>query len=297
MPWALSIEPCGLCNLQCPECPVGAGVLTRKGDQMTSTTFTKILDEAGPRLMWINLYFQGEPMINPHVAEMIAEATKRNIYTCMSTNGHYLSEKRCAQLIESGLSSLVVSLDGITPTTYSHYRKGGDLKKVQEGIKRMVEMRQLSERKRPYISVQFVVFRHNEHEIADLRNWCRSIGADKLELKSAQINDFGNQTVAPSSIDRFSRYKTQPDGSFEIKKRLYNHCSKQWGSAVISWDGQMAPCCYDKDLEYSPGNIIYDPLKTLWKNKRLTNFRKAVLTNKSSIGMCRNCMEGRSWLR
>lgn len=296
MPWSLSVEPCGLCNLQCPECPVGAGVLTRKGDLMTTSLFSRILEDAGPKLMWVNMFFQGEPMINPHIAEMVAEATKRNIYTNMSTNGHFLSEKRCEQLIESKLSHLIVSLDGITPATYSLYRKGGDLKKVQEGIKKIVELRKELGQKRPFISVQFVVFKHNEHEIDELVKWCKSIGVDKLDLKSAQINDFGNNTVTPSSIKKYSRYKTLPNGNLEMKHPIQNHCFKQWSSGVVSWNGQMAPCCYDKDLEHSPGNINQETIKKIWINKQLINFRKVVLTKKNGIEMCRNCPEGRNWL-
>jgi MoaA/NifB/PqqE/SkfB family radical SAM enzyme len=296
MPWSISVEPCGLCNLQCPECPVGAGVLTRNGDRMTTTLFTKIVTDAGPRLLWVNLFFQGEPMMNPHVHEMVTEATKRHLYTCMSTNGHFLSEKRCTQLIESRLTHLIVSLDGITPATYSFYRKGGDLKKVQEGILRMVALRRKSGRNRPFISVQFVVFQHNEHEIAEVESWCRAAGVDKLDLKSAQINDFGNNTVAPSSIAQFSRYQVCADGSLAMKKKMRNHCFKQWCSAVVSWDGQVAPCCYDKDLEFSPGSIAMEPLRQIWFNHRLTNFRKTILVHKNNLDMCCNCPEGRGWL-
>ncbi len=294
MPWSLSVEPSGFCNLQCPECPLGAGVLTRTGYLMTTTLFTKILDDAGPGLMWVNLFFQGEPMINPHVSEMITQATKRNIYTCISTNGHFLSEKHCHQLIDAGVSQLIVSLDGITPETYSHYRRGGDFLKVQEGVKRIVEIRNQSGKNLPYIIVQFVVFKHNEHEIDRLANWCKSAGVDRLNLKSAQINNFGIQTVAPSSIAQFSRYSTLPNGSLKMKNKSYNHCSKQWGSLVISCDGQLAPCCYDKDLKYSPGNINQESLKSLWYSKQLIDFRKMILTSRKNTDICQNCPEGRS---
>jgi radical SAM protein with 4Fe4S-binding SPASM domain len=119
---------------------------------------------------------------------------------------------------------------------------------------------------------------------------------DKLDLKSAQINDFGNNTVAPSTIEKYSRYHNLSDGKLEIKQKMQNHCFKQWSSSVVSWDGKMAPCCFDKDLEFSPGNLTQTPLEKLWHSKRLVGFRKTVLTNKKSIEMCQNCPEGRSWL-
>lgn len=296
MPWAISVEPAGMCNLQCPECPVGAGVLTRKGDLMPLSLFKQILEQSGPRLMWVNLFFQGEPFINPHLTEMVSAASKQNIYTNISTNGHYLSEKKCLQLIEAGLSNLIISLDGITTETYSRYRKGGDLTKVQKGIERILKLRKDLKKSFPIITVQFVVFSHNQHEIKPLIKWCKQVGVDKLDLKSAQINDFGNGTVQPSTISRFSRYKTLPDGSLEMKNKSYNHCFRQWGSLVVSWDGQIAPCCYDKNLDLSPGNMMLKPLKNIWQSKSLGHLRQTILKEKNRIEMCRNCPEGRRFL-
>lgn len=295
-PWALSIEPAGICNLQCPECPVGAGVLTRKGSLMPIPLFQKIVNETAPQLMWLNLYFQGEPLLNRHLPDMAALASKHRIYTSMSTNGHFLTDQHCRQLIDARLTRILISIDGITPEIYATYRKGGNLNKVLEGVKRLVQLRRQSGRLRPFITVQFVVFKHNEHEIEPITAWCREAGVDQLELKSAQINDFGNHTVAPSSIARYSRYRVLKDGTLQIKGKIYNHCFKQWGSAVVSWDGRLAPCCYDKNLEYSPGNILEVPFKSIWSGQNLNHFRSLILKNKNQIEMCRNCPEGRRLL-
>lgn len=291
-PWAMSVEPSGQCNLQCPECPVGAGVLTRKAGMLTLPLFEKMLDDAGPQLLALNLYFQGEPMLNRGIGDIIALAQQRKIYTSMSTNGHYLSPENCALLIKGGLSKLIVSVDGISRRSYSRYRKGGDLNKVKEGISNFLEQRRALGRHSPIISIQFLVFEHNEHEIEELTQWCRNMGVDLLELKSAQFYDFGNNEVSPPTIARYSRY-TKEDGQWVMKGKSYNHCFKQWGSAVMSWDGRIAPCCYDKDLDFSPGSIRVSPLKEIWKNQSLMQFRRQVLKDKAAIAMCRNCPEGR----
>jgi radical SAM protein with 4Fe4S-binding SPASM domain len=295
-PWSLSVEPSGQCNLQCPECPVGAGVLTRKAGMLTPKLFQKIVADSSPQLAYLNLYFQGEPMLNRQITEIIQLASQKRIYTSMSTNGHQLTAQKCEELINSGLTKLIVSVDGLTRESYSRYRKGGDLEKVKEGIRVFIRQRAALKSKTPFLVVQFLVFEHNENEIPELKKWCRSMGVDKLELKSAQFYDFGNEEVKPPSNNKHSRYYPVRNNKLILKGKPHNHCYKQWGSAVVSWDGQMAPCCYDKDLDFSPGNIRNQPLKTIWKNASLQQFRKQILKDKSALEMCRNCTEGREWL-
>lgn len=295
-PWAISIEPSGLCNLQCPECPVGAGVLTRKGGMMNLQLFRKIVSDSGRQLAHINLFFQGEPMLNNHIARMISYAQANGIYTSMSTNGHHLNETRCMELIGAGLTRIIISLDGITCESYSTYRKGGNLNKVQNSIRTIVATRKKLGSITPFVTVQFLVFKHNEHEIPELIEWCRSEGVDKLELKTAQFNEFGQGLVQPPTNSAYSRYMLQPDGSLTIKGTMRNHCSRQWGTTVVAWDGRVAPCCYDKDLEFSPGDASKESIKAIWRNRNMDQFRHKVLNNRASIEMCRNCTEGRNIL-
>jgi radical SAM protein with 4Fe4S-binding SPASM domain len=294
LPWALSVEPSGICNLQCPECPVGAGILTRKGGMMRPDLFGKIVNEAGKELRVINLFFQGEPMLNNKIGDLIQIAHKKRIYTNMSTNGHNLTEERCQELVNAGLTRLIISLDGITRESFSIYRKGGSLEKVRDGITNILRVRKSLRSVTPFVVVQFLVFRHNEHEIPKLKSWCREVGVDRLELKTAQFNDFGNDVVKPPLKNKYSRYKPVNDNQLVLKGKAYNHCYKQWSSAVVSWDGRVAPCCYDKDLDFSPGNVTDVPMKEVWNSSAMQKFRKQILTHRKAFEMCRNCPEGRN---
>ena len=292
-PYSLSIEPSGFCNLKCPECPVGAGVLNRKGGNMSFELYKKILTQSQPELGWLNLYFQGEPFLNPELFDMIVEARKLNIFTSISTNGHFLNDENCDKLLFSKLSEIIVSMDGITDLSYSKYRKGGDLKTVKEGIIRLIEKRNSSGLLLPLITVQFLVFKHNEKEIPDIINWCKKEKVDKLKLKTAQLNDFGKGEIELPTLKKYSRYIQNDNGSLSIKKSIKNHCFKQWSSAVFSFNGQMAPCCYDKNLKYSPGNITDNSLEQLWNSSKMNSFRYNIINNKKSITICNNCPEGR----
>ncbi|MCL2074000.1 MAG: SPASM domain-containing protein [Marinilabiliaceae bacterium] len=289
LPFSLSVESSTLCNLKCPECLLGANVLSRPGSNMNLELYKKILSESQPPLFWLNLYFQGEPFLNPNLFEMIKEAKNENIFTVVSTNGHFLTDINCQKTIDSELSELIVSIDGISDFSYSKYRKGGDLQIVKEGIIRLIEKKSAVGAIFPFVTVQFLVFKHNENEIPDIINWCKQTKVDCLKLKSAQFNDFGNGEVEPPSIKKYSRYIKDKNNKLILKKRIRNHCFRQWSSAVFSYNGEMVPCCYDKNLQYSFGNISVQTLPQLWKSDKINSFRNIIKKNKKQIEMCCNC--------
>lgn len=295
MPLALSTEPSGHCQLKCPECPTGAGTLNRVKGTMTPQIFQKALDDSAPGLMYLNLFFQGEPLLNLHIAKMVKSARTHNIYTTISTNGLLLHATICEALVTAGLSRVLISLDGITQETYQKYRKGGDVDIVKEGIQRLLAAREKMNADLPLVVVQFLAFEHNQHELPAIQDWCSQTGVDKLEIKTAQIGGLAGTTIRPPREKRWSRYKGETNGRFELKNRMRNHCWRQWSSAVVAWNGAVAPCCYDKNLEHSPGTINGQSLKAIWQEEALTEYRRQILKDKHQIHICHSCPEGRKF--
>ena len=80
--------------------------------------------------------------------------------------------------------------------------------------------------------------------------------------------------------------------TYEIKNPLDNQCWKMWHSCVITWDGEVVPCCFDKDAKYSMGNAFETDLKDIWYNENYHDFRKNLLNSRSKIDICKNCSEG-----
>lgn len=237
-PYAFSVEPSGHCQLRCPECPTGAAVLTRKKGNIDPVLFTKIINEIKEYTLYLNLYFQGEPLIHPQIDFLIRKADEARTYTTLSTNAQLLDKEMCQKLISSGLSRIVISLDGFSQEIYEQYRRGGNVEKVKNGILSLIEAREEENATNPLVVVQTLAFRHNKNEIKRIRDWCRSVGVDKLEIKSAQMNEFGDGSVKPAK--EHSRYENVPaESSFRLRKKAYNHCWRQWSNPVITW---MDPC-------------------------------------------------------
>lgn len=293
-PFALSVEPSAHCQLKCPECPTGVTALTRRNGAMKISLFHKIINESKNYLVYLNLYLQGEPLLHPQIAEMATRASRHNIYTTISTNGLLLHSDMCKRLVDSALSRIVVSLDGFTQPVYEKYRAGGDVEVVKNGILRLLKARFDAGVMHPCIVVQFLAFQHNMHELPQVKKWCQKAGVDKLEIKTAQINDFGKGSVTPSAS--LSRYKKNNTGPLQLKGREYNHCWRQWSSAVVSWDGIMAPCCFDKNMKFAAGNVSTLTLGAISNSKNGKLLKKLILTNRQAISICQNCPEGRNFI-
>lgn len=290
-PYSISIEPVDFCNLSCPECPVGAGQLTRRKQHIDYSLFDKILNETAPDLVWLMLYFQGEPYLHRNIFDLIRASVQRGIYTAISTNAQLISDRYAEQTVRSGLHRIIISLDGITQETYEAYRRNGQLNKVLEGMANLRRWRKRLHSATPFIVAQFIVFRSNQHQLNEVRAFAKAAGADKVEIKTAQLYDFENGNPLMTDIDRYSRYRKTGDGRYEIKSRLPNRCFRLWSGTVITAAGDVLPCCFDKDAAQSMGNIRSQSLYRIQKNEPYMQFRNDILHHRKNCEMCRNCTE------
>ena len=79
---------------------------------------------------------------------------------------------------------------------------------------------------------------------------------------------------------------------FSIKNKLKNHCFALWRTSVITWDGKVVPCCFDKDAEYTLGILNGNKFSDIWRSDEYQKFRSSVLADRKQISMCTNCTEG-----
>lgn len=291
MPASLSTEPTTSCNLRCPECPSGLRQFTRPAGQMPEEDFKNIIDQLKDRLAYLLLYFQGEPFLNPDIFKMIRYASKNRIYTTSSTNGHYLEDDNARNIVASGLDRLIISMDGTDQYTYERYRRGGELDRVTDGIQSLVRWKKQLRSSRPYIILQFLVLKTNEHQIPAMKKLAKELQVDRLEFKSAQIYDFEqNHDLIPKNT-KYSRYTKAGDGSWTLMKRIRNRCFRMWSGAVITWDGRVVPCCFDKDAKHQLGMLERNSFEEIWRSNAYDDFRKQLLSDRSKIDICMNCTE------
>ena len=272
-PISISFEPTTSCNLRCPECPSGLREFTRPTGMLQKSFFQETIDDIYKDLLYLIFYFQGEPYLNPDFLDMVKYAHEKGIYTATSTNAHYLTDEKAKKTVESGLDRLIISVDGTTQDVYQQYRVGGKLDKVLEGARNIVKWKKELNSKTPFIFFQFLV--------------------DQVRYKTAQVYDFENDpnNLIPT-IEKYSRYKKDKNGKMQSKSGLNNHCWRLWSGNVLTWDGLVVPCCFDKDAMHQLGNLKNQSFKEVWNNSNYKQFRSELMTSRKNIDICSNCSEG-----
>jgi radical SAM protein with 4Fe4S-binding SPASM domain len=295
LPISISFEPTTSCNLRCPECPSGLREFTRPTGMLQKDFFRQTIDDIHKELLYLIFYFQGEPYLNPDFLDMVKYAHDKGIYTATSTNAHYLTDEKARKTVESGLDRLIISIDGTTQDVYEQYRVGGKLEKVLEGARNIVKWKKALNSKTPFVFFQFLVVKPNEHQIEAVKQLGKEIGVDQVRLKTAQVYDYENDPnqLIPS-LEKYSRYKKDRKGKMQVKSGLQNHCWKLWHANVITWDGIVVPCCFDKDAMHHLGNLQMQSFKDVWHNANYQQFRKELMSSRKNIDICANCSEGLS---
>jgi radical SAM protein with 4Fe4S-binding SPASM domain len=146
-------------------------------------------------------------------------------------------------------------------------------------------------RKNPYIVLQFLIFKSNLHQITQIKKLSKELRVDQLLLKTAQVYNLSKTSdFIPDNSD-YSRYN-KTNAGFKLKNKLQNKCWRMWSSSVITWDGKVVPCCFDKDAEYKLGDLTKISFSEIWNNKYQLSFRKQILTSRKNINICINCTNG-----
>jgi radical SAM protein with 4Fe4S-binding SPASM domain len=223
---------------------------------------------------------------------MVEYAHSKKIYTATSTNAHYLNEENARKTIKSGLDRLIISIDGTTQEVYQQYRVGGSLNKVLEGAKNIVKCKKEVNSKTPFVIFQFLVVKPNEHQLEEVKQLAKEIGVNDVWFKTAQVYDYENDPnqLIPTN-QKYSRYK-KVNGNYQFKNAMSNHCWRLWHAPVITWDGLVVPCCFDKDAQHKLGDLKQKSFKEIWNDEKYVDFRKQLSKSRKNIDICANCSEG-----
>jgi radical SAM protein with 4Fe4S-binding SPASM domain len=290
-PFVLTVEPTNRCNLACPQCDTGAGIMQRPAGDLSVALYNDLLQQTHRSLLYLILYDQGEPLLHPNYMELLRLAKSKRICVTCSSNGQLLADPRMAdQLVASGLDNLILSVDGLSEETYQRYRRGGRLSKVMEAIQNVRRSREALQQKTPRICVQFIVMKHNEHELADFTRTAESWGADEVLIKSLQVRTRADAEALLPQQEKYRRYLLHSD-QLVVKARKAKLCSRLWYSSVVHQDGSVVACCFDKDNQYIIGNVADSSFADIRHGARMRTFH-VMVHGENKPNFCHNCTDG-----
>lgn len=266
-PYWLTVDPTNLCNLRCVFCPTGQQRGSRPSVVLSLPRFKRILRTLGPYLIHVDFCNWGEPLLNKDLFEMIRLAKQYGPTTKVDSNLNVpLSEADAEALVRSGLDSLNMSVDGATQETYQKYRRNGNIDTVFKNMKLLVAAKKRLGSPTPRLHWQFLVFRHNEHEIELAKALAREIGVDGIGF----TGPFCSPEWVPT-IDEYNNYLPRPDGGVSFKNAV-QPCTWLWDAVTINADGSVSPCCSVEDKKDDFTDFFGKPFFWMWNSR---NFRIA----------------------
>ena len=238
------IETTNVCNLKCPLCSTNNG-MTRKKGMMKFEQFKTIIDDIKGIEKFISLYYMGEPFLNPDIMKMIKYASDNKIKMNLSSNMTIPIDAE--ELVKSGLTYLVMSIDGVTKEVYEKYRVNGNLNTILNNVRDVVNAKKRLNSLYPVLRWQFVVMKHNKCELDKARALAEEMGADIFdEIGVDMVTSYGMVGKGDTGI--------YADSEFKKKENKTKICSWLWGS-IILWNGDVTLCCFDCDGKYVVGNV------------------------------------------
>ena len=287
-PMNITIEPTNACNLECPVCETGAGILGRATGHMTFEQFQTIIDKVGPHTNTLMFYFMGEPFLNKYAYEMIRYAKDNGIpfiETC--TNGDFVDAEK---LLDSGLDRVSFQIGGITQATHEVYRVRGQLERVMRNLRDTIRIRN-ARRAKLRIEVGFILMKHNEHEADEFQRMMLGLGADEATVIDPCVRTIeqGKQFLPVNKLHWFYDEQAFERGILRPKVLPDNVCPWIYYSLAIHVNGNVVPCCRDPRGTEVMGNLLEQDLDEIWNGEKFRSLRERIARDQGSVDICRLC--------
>lgn len=287
-PVYLTIEPTNICDLRCPVCETGAGILNREKGSMSLDNYKIIIDKLGEHTNSLLFYYMGEPFLNKSAYDMISYTAQRGIFVSTCTNGHFVDAKA---IIASGIGEVNFQIGGLTQETHEKYRVCGDLRKTLDNLAATVEEKRKHPQSKTKIIAGFIVMKHNEHEVGDFLKLAQEIGVDDASVISPCVRTMKQGRELLPRDDKYWLYDRKAFDRGILRPNLvpHNHCEWLYYSTTVLWNGDVVPCCRDAQGDYIMGNILEQDFYEIWNGEKFREFRRKVNSDQANLELCRLC--------
>lgn len=293
----LYIELTSACNLNCSMCFRHSWFDEKIGtmsDETLQSLFRSLPELAG--LKSVMFSGMGEPLVHPHTAKIVEQFAKAGIRTELLTNATLLTRARAKALVDSGLDTLWVSVDGFERSSYEKVHIGSRFDLIMNNLENFNQLRGDCK-----LGITFVIMDSNLHEIDRINDFADRLGVDIInlsyEIPGEPQEDADSLCAGQYPVGKQKRVITQPG-----RELLRDYCPfVAENGCFVKWNGDVVPCMQLLHSSYtylfaekrkvhskSFGNILHQPLQEIWESNDYASFRKRVLD--FAFSDCTYCM-------
>ena len=289
VPFSIQIDICSACNLKCNFCfHSDLEAIKRAGvsfGYMSYELFVHIIDDmkrhwAGKKVKKLRLFKVGEPLLNPHVCEMVRYAKEANVAECIeiTTNGTLLTHDLSQGLIDAGLDILNISINGINEKQYENV--------CQYSIKFFDFYKEIEyffvNRGGCQIFLKYSDIGYSEAEKNEIYQLFDKV-CDEIFVET-----ISSTLWQDTNVEEKIAYTNMGTYGQELKPKQV--CPFLFTTMVINDRGIAHLCCADWKCEYILGDLKTDSIADVWNGRRLREFQCTHLRmKKDSIKLCRKC--------
>lgn len=252
-PPRVEIEITNECNLGCVYCTRTIG--NRALGAMSVELFARIAAEIGQQPNYETaLCGLGEPSLHPDFEKILDVVRRARMKTRLYTNGLIFTRLDAAQIVKSGIDTLIVSVDGTDAASFGRQRVGGDYDSLRAGVESLFGTRSRMGSRKPQIQIRHVIVpRETREQLQEFRDEWSCI-ADSVKF---------NYLIGPTS-----------NKGRDVRGRL--RCRDIRGNIHIRWDGRVPLCGFQHivaDTEWI-GDLNHETIHEVWHHERLGKMRE-----------------------
>lgn len=250
----------------------------------------------------------GEPLLRSDIFTLLEHSKTRGMITHLNTNGFLLTPDRIRRLLEIGVDSINISLDGATAATHEAVRGvPGGFQRILDGLKFLLEERK-HVRQPVTVNIVSVISQNNLHEIGDLVHLAMSQQVDGIGFlplhgfyaafnqdRTNVMSDAHWQETIENTIDSLIAMKRAGQSIENSLRylRLFTRCFRGgplpiacyagYNSYVVDCYGDIFPCVPWNNWNRAVQNIRHVSLKDFWFSQEYDHIRK------TQVNSCREC--------
>ncbi len=284
VPERVVIETIYGCNARCSMCPIEMPSSRPKGI-MPMDDFKRIVDALTPyreKVRMFDLFGLGEPLLDPLIFERIdyvRGAGFRNL--AFSTNAHLLDAGKQKRLLDTGIETVIFSIDGVKKETHEAIRARTDFDRVMKNALDTVRRRDEGGYKTRFV-VRFIRMDMNRDEWEPFREiWGRATSADKNDIVSCyDVHNWSGVVADKDSV------VSRRDPELEATP-----CHHIFEKLVILANGAVALCFEDVlEGQFRFGNAAEEDPIAIFNSERFNRIRRLHMSGKrTNLKICGEC--------